>query len=90
MQRKAKANVPKTVIREAAAVTYEVHPIAHVFWTAFQSLTQEEQGAFLGKLLDDPKWYEEISDAITMIESENEPTRPFEEFEEELRREKLL
>jgi len=78
----------KSMVREAA-VAYEPHSVAHVFWIAFQSLSQEEQGAFLRKLLDDPEWYEEISDAVTMIESENEPARPFEEFEEELRREKL-
>jgi len=79
----------KPAIREAA-VAYEPHSVAEVFWIAFQSLSQEQQGAFLRKLLDDPEWYEEISDAVAVIESRDEPTRPFEEFEEELRREGRL
>jgi hypothetical protein len=73
-----------------AAVTYEARSIAEVFWLAFKSLPEEDQGAFLRKLLDDPFWYEEITDAMAMIEAQGEPTRPFREVEEELKREGLL
>jgi hypothetical protein len=90
MSPRRKADGAKTPMVREAAVAYEPHSVAKVFWIAFQSLSQEEQGAFLRKLLDDPEWYEEVADAVAMIESQDEPARAFEEFEEELRREKLL
>jgi len=90
MVRKRKPNgVSKPMAREAA-VTYEPRSIAEVFWIAFRSLPSEDQGAFLRKLLDDPFWYEEIADAIAMMEAQGEPTRPYREFREELKREGLL
>jgi len=90
MPRKPKGNTGKqSMVREATA-TYEATSMAEVFWTAFQSLSQEQQGAFLKKLLDDPEWYEEIADAVAMIETEGEPTRPYREVREELVREGLL
>jgi len=84
MPRKPKGS-KQQMVREAAAA-YEVSSMAEVFWAAFQSLAQEQQGAFLKKLLDDPEWYEEIADTVAAIEGRSEPTRPYEEFAEELRR----
>ena len=77
------------MVREAAAA-YEVSSMAEVFWAAFQSLSQEQQGAFLKKMLDDPEWYEEIADAVAIIETRGEPTVPYRAFREELRREGRL
>jgi hypothetical protein len=73
-----------------AAVQYEARSMAEVFWLAFKSLPVEDQGAFLRKLLDDPFWYEEMADAIAMMEAQGEPTRPYREFREELKREGRL
>lgn len=86
MARKPKSHSGTQPMVREAAVAYEAHSVAEVFWIAFQSLSQEQQGAFLRKLLDDPQWYEEIADAVAVIESREEPTRPYEEFAEELRR----
>ena len=69
---------------------YEARSMAQVLWLAFKSLPVEDQGAFLNQLLNDPEWYEEIADAVAIIEGETEPTRPYEEFVEELRREGRL
>jgi hypothetical protein len=77
------------MVREAA-VEYETRSMAEVFWLAFKSLPVEDQGAFLRKLLDDESWYEEIEDAVSIIQARGEPSRPYEEFEEELRREGRL
>jgi len=82
-----KANKP--TVREAT-VAYETHSIAEVFWIAFQSLSQEQQGAFLNRLLRDPEVYEDIADTMLAIEREAEPSRPYEEFEAELIREGRL
>ena len=90
MSPRRKTDGPEKSMVHEAAVAYEPHSVAHVFWIAFQSLSQEEQGAFLRKLLDDPEWYEEIADAVAIIESRDEPTRPYEEFAEELRRDGRL
>lgn len=51
---------------------------------------EEGKTAFLQRLLGDPEVYDEVMDAIAMIEGQDEPTRPFSEFEEELRREGRL
>jgi hypothetical protein len=77
------------MIRDGVA-TYEVRSIAEVFWLAFKSLSPEDQGAFLERLLRDPEFYEDVADMILIIEREHEPSRPFEEFVEELRREGRL
>jgi hypothetical protein len=74
-----------------AAIKYETEsPIAEVFWVAFKSLPEEDQGAFLRKLLDDAEWYEEIEDAVTIIQAHGEPAQPYAEIREEMRREGLL
>ena len=88
MPRKPKAS-KQPMVREAAAA-YEVREIAEVFWLAFKSLSAEDQGAFLDRLLRDPEFFEDIADSILIIEREHEPSRPFEEFVEELRREGRL
>jgi hypothetical protein len=72
-----------------AAVTYEVRSIAEVFWLAFKSLPEEDQGAFLRKLLDDEFWYEELADAVAILETDGEPTTPLRDVLEELKREGL-
>jgi hypothetical protein len=90
MPRKPKPDAAKQPMVREATAAYEVTSMAEVSWTAFQSLSQEQQSAFLKKLLDDPEWYEEIADAVAMIETEGEPTRPYREVREELVRESLL
>ena len=91
MATKPKARKTTAGVRERAA-TYETpsRSLAEVFWLAFQALPEEDRNAFLSRLLADPEVYEEIADAVTMIEAQDEPSRPFEEFEEELRRDGLL
>lgn len=73
-----------------APATYAARPLGEVFWMAFKSLPEEDRDAFLAKLLEDPEIYDDIADAVIAIERRNEPTRPFEEFAEELRREGRL
>ncbi len=77
-------------VREPVAPYETRMPLAEVLWLAFQSLSAEEQADFLRKLLDDPEWYEELADAVAVIEARGEPTRPYEEVREELLREGLL
>jgi hypothetical protein len=86
MARKAKAGATKQPAVREAAVEYEIRSMAEVFWTAFKSITPEAQGAFLARMLDDPEWYEEIADAVIANQRRNEPSIPYEEFAEELRR----
>jgi hypothetical protein len=86
------ARKKQEVVAEAAPA-YEATSspsIAEVFWIAFKALPEEAQGAFLRKMLDDPEWYEEIEDSISILRGREEPSRPFEEFEEELKREGRL
>lgn len=90
MARETKSRRAKQPMVREATVQYETRSMAEVFWLAFKSPPLENQGDFLRKLLDDPFWYEEVVDAVAIIEGENEPTRPYEEFVEELRREGRL
>jgi hypothetical protein len=83
------ARKKRQVVAEAAPA-YEARPaesIAEVFWMAFKSLPEEAQGAFLRRMMEDAEWFEEIEDALSIIRGRDEPSRPFEEFEEELKRE---
>jgi len=90
MRRRSKVNTAKQpMIRESAAA-YDIRSMAEVFWLAFKSLSTEDPGAFLDHLLNDPEWYEEVADAVIAIEARAEPSRPFEEFVDELRREGLV
>jgi hypothetical protein len=85
--RKSNSNRSKQpAVREGVA-TYEVRSIAEVFWLAFKSLSVEDRDAFIDHLLNDPEFYEDIADAVLAIEARAEPSRPFEDFVEELRRE---
>lgn len=84
-----KRNGAKAKVAEAAA-EYRTQALGEVFWLAFQQLSEDDQGAFVNKLLEDPEWFEDIYDSISIIQARNEPSRPFEEFEEELRRDGLL
>lgn len=85
MPRKPKSDTGKQpMIREGIA-TYETRSLAEVFWLAFKSLSADDQGAFLERLLNDPELYEEVADAVTAIEGRSEPSRPYEEFAKELR-----
>ena len=77
------------MVREGIA-TYEVRSIAEVFWLAFKSLSADDQAAFLDRLLNDPELYDEIADAVVAIEARDEPSRPFEDFVQEVRREGRL
>lgn len=79
----------KRKIRETKA-PYSAQPLSEVFLLAFKSLPEEEKNAFLQRLLADPEVYEEVIDAIAMLEAKDEPSRPFSEFDEELRREGRL
>jgi hypothetical protein len=79
---------PRRRATASAAKTPE-RPLGEVFWLAFQQLSEDDQGAFLRRLLEDPDWFEDIYDSIAIIQARKGPTRPFEEFEEELRREGL-
>jgi hypothetical protein len=90
MARKAKAvSTKQPMIREGTA-TYEIRSMAEVFWLAFKSLSADDQGAFLERLLNDPEFFEDIADSVIAIEREAEPSRPYDEFEAELRREGRL
>jgi hypothetical protein len=91
MARKKPTATPQSAAIREPAVTYDARqPVTEVFWLAFQSLTKEQKLQFLGHLLDDPEFYEEMADAVAMIEGRGEPTRPYEEFAAELRREGRL
>ena len=59
-------------------------------WLSFEALSPDDRNEFLTKLLEDPDMREDIGDYLVYLERANEPTRPFHEFEEELRREGLL
>jgi len=86
MALKPKSNTGnQPMVREGTA-THEVRSMAEVFSLAFKSLSVEDQGAFLERLLNDPELYEEVADAVIAIEGRSEPSRPYEEFAEELRR----
>lgn len=76
-------------VREPA-VTYSTRPLSEVMWLAFASLSEEDRTAFLQRLLDDPDTFEDLADSIMIIERRDEPSRPYEEFHEELKREGLL
>jgi hypothetical protein len=81
----------ETMVAEAAPAYEARHAesLAEVFWLAFKGLPEEAQGAFIRKFLDDPEWFEELADAIAIIETRGEPTQPLRDVLEELEREGL-
>ncbi len=91
MATKPKARKTTASVRERAA-TYETpsRSLAEVFWLAFQALPEDDRNAFLSRLLADSEVYEELADAVAIIEARQEPSRPYEEFREEMIREGLL
>jgi hypothetical protein len=62
--------------------------LGEALWEMLEKLSDEEQGAFIRRMLSTPEWREEIGDSIIVIESNGEPTRPIEEFFAELERER--
>lgn len=64
--------------------------LGEVFWLAFQQLSEDDQQVFIRRLFDDPDWFEDIYDSIMTFEAKKGRGRPYEKFEEELRREGLL
>ena len=49
-------------------------------WTLFNSLSEGDQGAFVRHLLDNPEWYEDICDGISIVQADKELGRPLEEY----------
>lgn len=90
MARQATAKTAKQPMVAEAAVEYETRPIAEVFWPAFKELSREDQGAFPRKVMEDPFWFEDLADAIAIMETRGEPTRPHMEIREEMIRDGLL
>lgn len=73
-----------------AAPTYGARPLSDVFWLAFQDLSERDRIAFFERLIEDLELREDLLDSIVVVNHRGEPTTPFEEFEEELRRDGLL
>lgn len=64
--------------------------IGEVFWQAFQSLPTAGRRAIIERLLEDKQFREDLLDISVIVEREDEPSRPYDEFAEELRREGRL
>jgi hypothetical protein len=64
--------------------------ISEVFWQAFQSLPAAERRAIIDRLLQDERFREELLDISVILERSNEPSRPYEDFADELQREGRL
>jgi len=69
---------------------YQTESGSEALWAVFQKLPKAEREAFLRRLLEDEDLREDLSDSIVFLERKDEPSRPYEEFEEELRREGRL
>ena len=67
----------------ARARTQKVSP-GEALWDYFLQLSDEEQGAFIRRMLSTAEWREEIGDSLIVIESRGQPTRPIREFFAEL------
>jgi len=55
-----------------------------VFWTAFKSLSQEQQDRFIHRLLQDEQFAEDIDDILVAYRRRNEPTRPLDDVLNEI------
>ena len=64
--------------------------MGEVFWQAFQSLPSAERQAVIERLLQDSRFREDLLDISTILARENEPSRPYEDFANELRQEERL
>ena len=90
MAEKRRQKPRQTGVREPAPAYGTRPPVTEIFWLAFQSLTKEQKSGLLSRLLEDPEFYEELADAVAIIEARQEPSRPYGEFREEMIREGLL
>jgi len=63
---------------------------SEVFWMAFRSLPSSERRAFVERLVQDEEFREDLIDVSLFLERQGEPSRPYEEFVDELRREGRL
>ncbi len=63
---------------------------AEVFTLAFRSLPKAERAAVVSRLLSDPEFREDLIDLALMAQREDEPSRPYEEFVQELQRDGRL
>ena len=63
---------------------------AEVFMLAFRSLPKAERAAVVSRLLSDPEFREDLIDLALMAQREDEPSRPYEEFVQELQRDGRL
>jgi hypothetical protein len=59
-------------------------------WSAFEALDEDGKHDFLARLLEDAEMREDLFDSILVIERRDEPTRPYEDFEAEMRKQGLL
>jgi len=67
--------------REGIEVS-SIGPTAEVFWTAFRALPAEARGAFMERLVAEPRLREELEDlldAAVASERASEPTRPLDD-----------
>jgi hypothetical protein len=55
-------------------------------WSAFKALRRKDRRAVVDRLLQDREFCDDILDAATAKERRSGPSRPYEEFAEELRR----
>jgi hypothetical protein len=83
--RRVKEAAPKYNAQSGKAIPGAV---GEALWQTFLKLSDEEQGAFIRKMLETREWREEIGDSIIVVESHDEPARPIEEFFAELERER--
>lgn len=63
---------------------------AEVFFLAFHSLPKAERAAVVSRLLSDSEFREDLMDMALMAQREDEPSRPYEEFVQELQRDGRL
>ena len=85
----------KKVLREGAPVyrtakTADTASLADALWMIIQALSEDDRAELFSRMLQDQEWREDLYDAILIIESRGEPTRPYQEIREELVREGLL
>lgn len=76
-----------------AKVALEVELDARKLAELLKKLPPEEREEFAALIVSDPELAdvrEEIEDSLLIVKTEGEPSRPYEEFAEELRREGRL
>jgi hypothetical protein len=72
------------------AARYHVDRQVPEVWAAFEALSPDQRGDFLARLVEDDELREDLLDSIVMVQRRGQPSRPYEEFVEELRREGRL